>query len=161
MGESGMKIDMTPSHPGSFIRVEILEELGLSVARGAEILGVSQSALSARRHSAAHSDDCAMIRGIMPAARVAGFVDIIDANALQKCGYFPFHALNIALFRVRSFPRARIDHQIRIIYFHSCPKTLLYDRFIPESEPYVVSPLFFQFSVQNHMQGRLKRHRVT
>ena len=34
------------THPGSFIRVEILEELGLSVARGAEILGVSQSALS-------------------------------------------------------------------------------------------------------------------
>ena len=46
MGEPGMKIGMTPSHPGSFIRVEILEELGLSVARAAEILGVSESALS-------------------------------------------------------------------------------------------------------------------
>ena len=36
-------ITMTPSHPGDFIRTEIVEELGLSVAKVAEILGVHQA----------------------------------------------------------------------------------------------------------------------
>ncbi len=35
-----VKIGMAPPHPGSFIRTEILEELGLSIARAADILGV-------------------------------------------------------------------------------------------------------------------------
>ena len=42
----GLKITMTPSHPGDFIRTEIVEELGLSVAKAAEILGVHQTLLS-------------------------------------------------------------------------------------------------------------------
>ena len=42
----GLKITMTPSHPGDFIRTEIVEELGLSVAKVAEILGVHQATLS-------------------------------------------------------------------------------------------------------------------
>ena len=46
MDDRGMKIGMTPSHPGAFVRTEIVEELGLSVARAAGILGVSQPALS-------------------------------------------------------------------------------------------------------------------
>jgi addiction module HigA family antidote len=37
---------MTPSHPGAFIRTEILDELGLSVARAAEVLGVRRATLS-------------------------------------------------------------------------------------------------------------------
>ncbi|MCY3683067.1 MAG: HigA family addiction module antitoxin [Gemmatimonadetes bacterium] len=37
---------MTPAHPGDFIRTEIVEELGLSVAKAAKILGVHQAALS-------------------------------------------------------------------------------------------------------------------
>ncbi|NMQ21471.1 addiction module antidote protein, HigA family, partial [Candidatus Competibacter phosphatis] len=40
------KIGMKPAHPGSFIRTEILDELGLSIARAAEILGVCRAALS-------------------------------------------------------------------------------------------------------------------
>ena len=36
-----------PVHPGEFIRCEIIEELGLSVKRAAEVLGVSRPALSA------------------------------------------------------------------------------------------------------------------
>ena len=39
--------DMTPSHPGEFIRTEIVEELGLSVTRTAEALGVRRATLSA------------------------------------------------------------------------------------------------------------------
>ncbi len=39
-------ITMTPSHPGDFIRTEIVEELGLSVAKVAEILGVHRTTLS-------------------------------------------------------------------------------------------------------------------
>ena len=35
-----------PTHPGEFIRTEIIEPLGLSVTRAAEILGVSRPALS-------------------------------------------------------------------------------------------------------------------
>ena len=37
---------MTPSHPGDFIRTEIIEELGLNVTRAAEILGVRRATLS-------------------------------------------------------------------------------------------------------------------
>ena len=46
MDGEGMKIGMTPPHPGSFIRTEILEELGLSVTRTAEVLGVRRATLS-------------------------------------------------------------------------------------------------------------------
>ncbi len=37
---------MTPSHPGDFIRTEVVEELGLSVKRAAEVLGVRRATLS-------------------------------------------------------------------------------------------------------------------
>ena len=36
-----------PSHPGQFIRMEILEPLSLSVTKAAEALGVTRPALSA------------------------------------------------------------------------------------------------------------------
>ena len=41
-----LPIYMTPSHPGDFIRTEIIEELGLNVTRAAEILGVRRATLS-------------------------------------------------------------------------------------------------------------------
>ncbi len=37
---------MTPSHPGEFIRSEVIEELGLSVAEAARILRVRRAKLS-------------------------------------------------------------------------------------------------------------------
>ena len=37
---------MTPPHPGAFIREEVLNELGLSVSRAAEVLGVRRATLS-------------------------------------------------------------------------------------------------------------------
>ena len=40
MVTTGMKVNMTPSHPGDFIRTEIVEELGLYLVQAAEILGV-------------------------------------------------------------------------------------------------------------------------
>lgn len=40
------KIGMKPSHPGEFLRAEILEELGLSTTKAAEILGVRRATLS-------------------------------------------------------------------------------------------------------------------
>ena len=46
MTKNGIEITMTPSHPGDFIRTEIVEELGLSIAKAAEILGVHQVTLS-------------------------------------------------------------------------------------------------------------------
>lgn len=46
MATNGIKVNMTPSHPGDFIRTEILEELGLSVTKAAEILGVRRATLS-------------------------------------------------------------------------------------------------------------------
>lgn len=36
-----------PAHPGQFIRMEVIEPLGLSVTKAAEILGVTRPALSA------------------------------------------------------------------------------------------------------------------
>ena len=38
--------NMTPSHPGDFVRTEIVEELGLTVTKAAEILGVRRATLS-------------------------------------------------------------------------------------------------------------------
>ena len=46
MSNSGVEVNMTPSHPGDFIRTEIVEELGLSVTAAAEILGVRRATLS-------------------------------------------------------------------------------------------------------------------
>jgi addiction module HigA family antidote len=36
-----------PAHPGQFIRMEILEPLGLNVTEAAKVLGVTRAALSA------------------------------------------------------------------------------------------------------------------
>ena len=49
---------LRPSHPGQFIRMEIIEPLGLSVTKAAEILGVTRPALSAllNEHSALSPD---------------------------------------------------------------------------------------------------------
>lgn len=44
--DQSVRIGMTPSHPGEFIRTEIIEELDLSVSRAAEILGVRRATLS-------------------------------------------------------------------------------------------------------------------
>lgn len=44
--EAPVKIGMKPAHPGAFIREEILEPLGLSVARAAEVLDVRRATLS-------------------------------------------------------------------------------------------------------------------
>ena len=45
MNSGGIKMGMTPSHPGAFIRLEVLEGFGLSVA-AARILGVRRATLS-------------------------------------------------------------------------------------------------------------------
>ena len=47
MAAHGIKVNMTPSHPGDFIRTEILGELHLSVTAAAGILGVRRATLSA------------------------------------------------------------------------------------------------------------------
>lgn len=46
MGEVIERIGMSTPHVGAFIRDEILDELGLSVARASEILGVRRATLS-------------------------------------------------------------------------------------------------------------------
>ncbi|MYF92674.1 MAG: HigA family addiction module antidote protein [Gemmatimonadetes bacterium] len=46
MATDGIKMNMTPSHPGDFIRTEIIEELGLNVTRSTEILGIQRATLS-------------------------------------------------------------------------------------------------------------------
>ena len=45
MVENGIKVGMMPSHPGDFIRGEIVEEFGLTVKEAAEILGVPRETL--------------------------------------------------------------------------------------------------------------------
>ena len=51
MTTTGITVKMTPSHPGDFIRSEIIEELDLSVTKAAEILGVRRATLSALLNS--------------------------------------------------------------------------------------------------------------
>ena len=46
MAADEIKVNMTPSHPGEFVRMEIIEELGLNVTQAAEILGVRRATLS-------------------------------------------------------------------------------------------------------------------
>lgn len=46
MTSGKIKMGMTPSHPGAFIRIEILEKLELSVSAAARILGVRRATLS-------------------------------------------------------------------------------------------------------------------
>ena len=47
MTMNAIKVRMTPSHPGSFFRTEVMEELGLTVSGTVEILGVRRAKLSA------------------------------------------------------------------------------------------------------------------
>lgn len=44
--EEPTKIGMRPPHPGSFIRNEVLDELGLSITEAADALGVGRATLS-------------------------------------------------------------------------------------------------------------------
>ena len=46
MATDEIKVNMTPSHPGEFVRMEMIEELGLNVTQAAEILGVRRATLS-------------------------------------------------------------------------------------------------------------------
>lgn len=46
MATQNIEVNMTPSHPGDFVRTEIVEELGLTVTKAAEILRVRRATLS-------------------------------------------------------------------------------------------------------------------
>ena len=46
MGSDGIRMGMTLSHPGAFIRLEVIEEFGLNVTAAARILGVRRATLS-------------------------------------------------------------------------------------------------------------------
>ena len=46
MSSDGIRMGMTPSHPGAFIRMEVIEEFGLNVTAAARILGVRRATLS-------------------------------------------------------------------------------------------------------------------
>ena len=46
MTRQALKVAMTPSHPGAFIRDEIIEGYGLSIAKAADILNVRAATLS-------------------------------------------------------------------------------------------------------------------
>lgn len=46
MVDDSVSINMSPSHPGDFIRTEVIEELGLTVTRAAEVLRVRRATLS-------------------------------------------------------------------------------------------------------------------
>jgi antitoxin HigA-1 len=46
MNTPTINIGMKPSHPGDFIRTEILNELGLTVSKAAEVLEVRRATLS-------------------------------------------------------------------------------------------------------------------
>lgn len=46
MAAQDFQVGMTPSHPGAFIREEVIEDLGLNVSRAAGILRVRRATLS-------------------------------------------------------------------------------------------------------------------
>ena len=47
MATNDLSLRMTPSQPGDFVRIEVVQELGLSITKAAEILGVRRATLSA------------------------------------------------------------------------------------------------------------------
>lgn len=53
MKKKPITIGMKPSHPGGFIRTEVIEELGLSITKAAEVLGVRRATLSDLLHEKA------------------------------------------------------------------------------------------------------------
>lgn len=48
-----IRVGMTPTHPGEFVRMEVLDELGLSVSAAARVLGVRRATLSDLVHGKA------------------------------------------------------------------------------------------------------------
>ena len=46
MATKAIEIGMKPCHPGEFVREEVLEPLGLSISKAAEVLGVRRATLS-------------------------------------------------------------------------------------------------------------------
>ena len=47
MADRGIEVRMTPSHPGEFVRIEVIEDLDrLTVTKAAEVLGVRRATLS-------------------------------------------------------------------------------------------------------------------
>ena len=46
MVTQGIHVEMIPSHPGEFIRAEVVDQLGLTVSRAARILRVRRATLS-------------------------------------------------------------------------------------------------------------------
>ena len=46
MATNGIKVNMAPSHPGDFIRTEVIEELGLNMTKASQILRVRRDTLS-------------------------------------------------------------------------------------------------------------------
>tara|TARA_R110000787_G_scaffold21020_26_gene62455 strand:+ start:701 stop:1012 length:312 start_codon:yes stop_codon:yes gene_type:complete len=46
MEQDALKVGMKPSHPGEFIREEVVEALNLTIGRAAGILGVRRATLS-------------------------------------------------------------------------------------------------------------------
>lgn len=46
MKKTAIRVGMKPSHPGAFIKTEIIDELGLSVTKTAAVLGVRRATLS-------------------------------------------------------------------------------------------------------------------
>ncbi len=53
MARKEMKIRMQLSHPGAFIKTEVMEELGLSISKAADILGVRRATFSDLVHEKA------------------------------------------------------------------------------------------------------------
>ena len=46
MAQEKIHVGMMPSHPGEVVREDVLKELGLSIAKASEILGVRRATLS-------------------------------------------------------------------------------------------------------------------
>jgi hypothetical protein len=93
MSDAPVKIGITPTYPGEFVRAEILGELGLSVSTAAEILGVRRATLPDLLHGkAALSPEMALMggegiwRGHGNAAADAGMVRH-DRNAPARRRY--------------------------------------------------------------------------
>ena len=47
MTSNDVTLRMTPSHPGDFVRIEVIQELGLNITKAAKILRVRRATLSA------------------------------------------------------------------------------------------------------------------
>ena len=102
-----------PAHPGGFVKHEIIDPLGLSVTRAAEVLGVTRATLSTLLNERAHLSPEMAVRiekafgvSMDTLMRMQNSYDIAQARERAS-------QINVAPFNAAAEPRADLRLRLR------------------------------------------------